>query len=51
VGEEVTLEIFAVTSTILRVLRAFDFFNKSNETSSLLKEEKFRATGAELFLF
>jgi tetrahydromethanopterin S-methyltransferase subunit E len=28
VGEEVTLEIFAVTSTILRVLRAFDFFQQ-----------------------
>ncbi|HXH70840.1 MAG TPA: hypothetical protein VNI60_10980 [Pyrinomonadaceae bacterium] len=50
-GEEVTLEIFAVTSTILRVLRAFDFFNKSNETSSLLKERKAPRYGCGAFRF
>jgi len=51
VGEEVTLEIFAVTSTILRVLRAFDFFQQIKRDILSSQREKFRVCCAELFCF
>jgi len=49
VGEEVTLEIYAVTSTILRVLRAFDFFQQIKRDILSSQREKFRVSYAELF--
>jgi hypothetical protein len=51
VGEEVTVEIYAVTSTILRVLRAFDFFQQIKRDILSSQREKFRARCAELFYF
>jgi len=49
VGEEVTQEIYAVTSTILRVLRAFDFFQQIKRDIQSSQREKFRVCCAELF--
>jgi hypothetical protein len=50
VGEEVTLEIFAVTSTILRVLRAFDFFQQIKRDIQSSQREKVPRYGCGTFL-
>jgi len=50
VGEEVTLEIFAVTSTILRVLRAFDFFQQIKRDIQSSQRGKVPRYGCGTFL-
>jgi hypothetical protein len=49
VGEEVTLEIYAVTSTILRVLRAFDFFQRIKRDIQSSQREKVPCYGCGTF--
>ena len=46
-----SLEITAVTGAILRVLRAFDFFQQIKLRQLSSQREKFRVCCAELFLF